>query len=229
MSEKPIRILLVEDDHSLGSILKEYLEIKFYEVDLAINGKIGLEKFQKEEYDFCLLDIMMPVMDGFELAKQIRKLNHDIPILFLTAKSMREDRIKGFQLGADDYLTKPFSMEELILRITAILRRVNVDKKLNQKVFNIGMFTFDYNHQTISSTIKEIKLTTKETELLLLLCKKKNEVLKREEALLKIWGDDSYFTARSMDVFIAKLRKYLKEDETINIMNIHGEGYKLVV
>ena len=172
---------------------------------------------------------MMPVMDGFELAKQIRKTNKNIPILFLTAKSMREDRIKGFELGADDYLTKPFSMEELILRITAILRRVNVNNKINKKVFNIGVFTFDYNHQTINSTDKEIKLTTKETELLFLLCKKKNEVLKREEALLKIWGDDSYFTARSMDVFIAKLRKYLKDDENINIMNIHGEGYKLVI
>jgi DNA-binding response OmpR family regulator len=227
MGADNIKILLVEDDENLGQILKEYLGIKGYNISLAKNGQIGLNMFHKEEYDFCILDIMMPVMDGYELAEQIRKINTDVPLLFLSAKSMKEDRITGLELGADDYLTKPFSMEELLLRIKAILKRAG-KKSQAQKVFNIGLFTFDYNQQKISVFDDEQKLTTKENELLYLLCKNKNEVLTREEALLKIWGDDSYYTARSMDVFISKLRKRLNADDKIKIINVHGSGFKLI-
>ena len=228
MGEPKINILLVEDDPSLGQILKEYLEIKSYKVSLGANGKIGLELFLKNEFDFCILDIMMPVMDGFELAEHIRKVDKIIPVLFLSAKSMKDDRIKGLEIGADDYLTKPFSMEELLLRIKAILKRTNKEPLSHEKVFNIGMFTFDYKQQVINGNDNSKKLTTKENELLYHLCRKMNTVLTRDEALLKIWGDDSYFTSRSMDVFITKLRKHFKEDPSIKIMNVHGEGFKLL-
>lgn len=225
------KLLLVEDDPSLGSVLKEYLEIKGFDVDHAENGKLGWEKFITSHYDFIILDVMMPVMDGFELGGEIRKKNQDVPILFLTAKSLKEDKIKGFELGGDDYLTKPFSMEELILRIEAIMKRVNKNQEEldKQTEFEIGSYHFDYTRQILSINAEEKKLTTKESELLKMLCLNINSVMKREDALVKIWGDDNYFTARSMDVFITKLRKYLKEDSNINIMNIHGAGYKLVV
>ena len=228
MGDPKIHILLVEDDPNLGQILKEYLEIKSYNVSLGSNGKVGLELFHKNEFDFCILDIMMPVMDGFELADHIRKIDKVIPILFLSAKSMKEDRIKGLEIGADDYLTKPFSMEELLLRIKAILKRTNKEPLNEEKVFNIGMFTFDYKQQVIKGKDNSKKLTTKENALLYHLCRKMNTVLTRDEALLKIWGDDSYFTSRSMDVFITKLRKHFKEDPSIRIMNVHGEGFKLL-
>ena len=195
MDNSKTHILLVEDDPNLGQILKEYLEIKSYNVALGSNGKIGLELFHKNEFDFCILDIMMPVMDGFELAEHIRKIDKDIPVLFLSAKSLKEDRIKGLELGADDYLTKPFSMEELLLRIRAILKRSNKEPLSDEKVFNIGMFTFDYKQQTIKGKDASKKLTTKENELLYHLCRKMNAVLSRDEALLKIWGDDSYFSS----------------------------------
>jgi len=225
------QLLLVEDDPNLGSVLKEYLEIKGYDVSHAENGKLGWEKFITNHYDFIMLDVMMPVMDGMELGAEIRKKNTDVPILYLTAKSMKEDKIKAFELGADDYLTKPFSMEELILRIEAIMKRTN--KSINeleaQNEFTIGAYEFDYTRQILKNSGGEKKLTTKEAELLKMLCMHMNNVMKREDALVKIWGDDNYFTARSMDVFITKLRKYLKEDSNINIMNIHGSGYKLVV
>ena len=228
MEDRKTHILLVEDDPNLGQILKEYLEIKSYDVSLGANGKIGLELFHKNEFEFCILDIMMPVMDGFELAENIRKIDKNIPILFLSAKSLKEDRIKGLEIGADDYLTKPFSMEELLLRIKAILKRTKKEPLGEEKVFNIGLFTFDYKQQLIKQKDSSKKLTTKENELLYLLCRKMNSVLSRDEALLKIWGDDSYFTSRSMDVFITKLRKHFKDDPSIKIMNVHGEGFKLL-
>jgi len=224
------KILLVEDDPNLGSVLKEYLEIKGNNVTLAQDGKIGLETFEKGVFDFCILDVMLPVMDGFELGKKIRELDKNVPFLFLTAKALKEDRIEGFKSGADDYLTKPFSMEELSLRIEAILRRTNIGpKKEEQKQYQIGKIHFDVTRQIITVEGKEQKLTTKESELLRMLCLNMNDTLTREEALIKIWGDDNYFTARSMDVFITKLRKFLKADPNIQIMNIHGSGYKLLV
>ncbi len=230
MSEKNT-ILLAEDDQNLGGILKSYLEAKGFPTNLSVDGKEALENFKRGEFDFCILDVMMPVMDGFTLAKEIRKIDKDIPILFLTAKAMQEDKIMGFEAGADDYLTKPFSMEELLMRIKAILRRYNEanEKKPDNSIFEFGNYTFDYNRQILLNNLKEQKLTSKEAELLKLLCENINNVLDRSVALNKIWYDDSYFNARSMDVYITKLRKYLKEDESVNLINVHGVGFKLVV
>ncbi len=230
MSEKNT-ILLAEDDQNLGGILKSYLEAKGFPTNLSVDGKEALENFKRGEFDFCILDVMMPVMDGFTLAKEIRKIDKDIPILFLTAKAMQEDKIMGFEAGADDYLTKPFSMEELLMRIKAILRRYNEanEKKPDNSIFEFGNYTFDYNRQILLNNSKEQKLTSKEAELLKLLCENINNVLDRSVALNKIWYDDSYFNARSMDVYITKLRKYLKEDESVNLINVHGVGFKLVV
>jgi DNA-binding response OmpR family regulator len=228
MENKEIKILLAEDDHNLGTILKAYLEAKGYPTKLYMNGKEALEAYTKEKFDFCILDVMMPVKDGFTLAKDIRKTDKKIPILFLTAKSMQEDRIEGLQLGADDYLTKPFSMEELLLRIKAILRRANTPAAADQTVFKLGAYVFDYTHQTLIMQGETQKLTSKEAELLKLLCENMNSVLDRSIALNRIWNDDSYFNARSMDVYIAKLRKYLKDDPTIELLNVHGIGFKLL-
>lgn len=228
MENKEIKILLAEDDHNLGTILKAYLEAKGYPTKLYVNGKEAYDAYTREKFDFCILDVMMPVKDGFTLAKEIRKADRKIPILFLTAKSMQEDRIEGLQLGADDYLTKPFSMEELLLRIKAILRRA-VSVLGEQSIFKLGKYMFDYSHQTL--TVKEDvqKLTSKEAELLKLLAENLNSVLDRSIALNRIWNDDSYFNARSMDVYIAKLRKYLKDDPGIELLNVHGIGFKLLV
>lgn len=225
------KVLLAEDDKNLGSVLKAYLEAKGYNTTLCIDGKEALESFKRNEYDFCILDIMMPVMDGFTLAKEIRKMDKQIPFLFLTAKSMQEDKIYGFELGADDYLTKPFSMEELLLRIKAIHRRSKSDQneKAEDSVFNFGKFHFDYNRQMLMLDKNQQKLTSKEAELLKLLCQNMNNVLDRSVALNKIWYDDSYFNARSMDVYITKLRKYLKEDPNVELINVHGVGFKLIV
>ena len=224
------RILLAEDDKNLGNILKAYLEAKGYPTVLCQDGKIAFEAYKRDEFDFCVLDIMMPEMDGFTLAKKIRKIDKNIPILFLTAKSMQEDRIQGFELGADDYLTKPFSMEELLLRIKAILRRSASETGSSQtSEYNFGNFTFDYNRQLLSLKGEDQKLTSKEAELLRLLCDNMNNVLDRTVALNKIWYDDSYFNARSMDVYITKLRKYLKGDPNVELINVHGVGFKLVV
>lgn len=224
------RILLAEDDKNLGNILKTYLEAKSYPTVLCQNGKIAFEAFKREKFDFCVLDIMMPEMDGFTLAKKIRKIDSEIPILFLSAKAMQEDRIHGFEVGADDYLTKPFSMEELLLRIKAIMRRsTSSDNDSDPSEFKFGKFTFEYNRQTLAWDKKEQKLTSKEAELLKLLCENINNVLDRTVALNKIWFDDSYFNARSMDVYITKLRKYLKEDPNVELINVHGVGFKLVV
>lgn len=225
------RILLVEDDPNLSMVLKDYLEILFYETTLCDDGEEALETFKHNSYDLCILDIMLPKKDGFTLAREIRKINKDIPIIFLTAKVLKEDRIKGFQIGCDDYITKPFSTEELSLRIDAILRRTT--KKTNFPVieesekFILGIFTFDYSNMVLLSPKNEQYLTRKEADLLKLLCLNKNKLVHREIALKSIWGGSDYFTGRSMDVFITRLRKYLKEDTSISITNIHGSGFKL--
>lgn len=224
------KVLLVEDDPNLGSLLKEYLEAKGYSTVLATNGKQGYDVFSKDKFGICILDVMMPIKDGFTLAKEIRVLDANIPIMFLTAKSMKEDAIEGFTLGADDYMTKPFSMEELLLRIKAILRRTDnkTIKNADQEEFKIGKYKFDYKHQILDLKGVQHKLTTKEAELLKLLCLHINDVLDRNFALKSIWNDDNYFNGRSMDVYIAKLRKYLKEDTAVELINVHGKGFKLL-
>lgn len=224
------RILLAEDDPNLGSLLREYLEAKDFETILCADGDKAFKTFSKEHFDFVILDVMMPIKDGFTVAKEIRMVNKKIPIIFLTAKSMKEDTLKGFGVGADDYITKPFSMEELLMRINAILRRTDgLASEEENKVFDLGKFNFDYERQILKSPDSETKLTTKENELLHLLCLNINGVLQRNYALNAIWGDDNYFNGRSMDVYIAKLRKLLKPDPSIEIINIHGKGFKLMV
>jgi DNA-binding response OmpR family regulator len=227
--EKKMRIILSEDDENLGSLLREYLIAKGYDTDLYPDGDAAFKGFQKNQYDLCIFDVMMPKKDGFTLAKDIRMINSEIPIIFLTAKNMKEDVIEGFRIGADDYMTKPFSMEELIFRIEAILRRTMGEADNTQVVFALGRFTFDARKQTLSDVNDTTKLTTKESELLRLLCVNANKVLERNYALKTIWVDDNYFNARSMDVYITKLRKHLKDEEGIEIINIHGKGYKLII
>lgn len=231
MQEEKVKVLLVEDDNNLGNLLREYLDAKGYETRLAVNGKEGFEMFNKGRFDICLLDVMMPVKDGITLAKEIRASDKNIPIVFLTAKSMKEDTIEGFHAGADDYITKPFSMEELLLRMKAILRRAKAPglKDAEQNEFTIGKYRFNYNQQVLDAGGMQHKLTTKEADLLKLLCLHSNDVLDRNFALNAIWKDDNYFNSRSMDVYIAKLRKYLKDDPKVEILNIHGKGFKLLV
>ena len=223
------KILLVEDDPSLGPLLQEYLEAKGFETKLAEDGKKGADLFFKGSYDLLLLDVMMPVKDGFTLAKEIRVSDKNIPIIFLTAKSMKDDKLKGFEVGADDYLTKPFAMEELIARIQAIIRRVGDASSAKTEKLSIGALAFDPHKSILYSSTGEKKLTTKENALLTLLARNVNEVLDRQATLRAVWGDDNYFNGRSMDVYIAKLRKLLSEDPAIEIMNIHGIGFKLIV
>ncbi|MGY3054557.1 DNA-binding response OmpR family regulator [Pedobacter sp. UYEF25] len=229
------KILLVEDDPNLGLLLQDYLQLKGkFEVVLCVDGEEGLKAFNTQHhFDLCILDVMMPKKDGFTLGKEIRKLNQHVPIIFATAKTMLEDKSAAYDLGGDDYITKPFRIEELLLRINALLKRVsgNPDDVLASKEtkFSIGQYHFDYTTQIITFNGSQQKLSTKEAELLRLLCLKKNEVLTREEALLSIWHDDNYFNGRSMDVFLSKLRKYLREDSTVEILNVHGKGYKLLV
>lgn len=224
-----MRVLLAEDDRNLGNILKSYLEAKGFETTLCINGEEAFNAYKKENFDFCIVDVMMPVKDGFTLAKEIRSMDKKIPILFLTAKSLPEDKLKGFEVGGDDYLTKPFSMEELLARMKAITRRTDQNEKGEKDNFyTIGRYLFDFNRQILSFKGKEHKLTSKEADLLHLLCENKNDVLDRSYALNKIWFDDSYFNARSMDVYIAKLRKYLKNDPDVELLNVHGVGFKLI-
>ena len=225
---KNVSILLAEDDENLGTLLNTFLKNKGYQVQLARNGKSALEKFNNGNYDFLVLDVMMPEMDGFTVAQEVREVDKTVPILFLTAKSMKEDKLKGFSIGADDYLTKPFSMEELVARIEAILKRTGFEADTDTSSFEIGLFTFDSDKRLLINDGDAQKLTTKESQLLKLLAKNKNEVLDRQAALRAIWGDDNYFNGRSMDVYIAKLRKMLKEDEKIEIMNVHGKGFKLI-
>ena len=222
------RILLCEDEESLGMLLREYLQAKGYDAELYLDGESGYKAFVKSHFDMCLLDVMMPRMDGFSLAREIRIINQDVPIIFLTAKNLKDDILEGFKLGADDYLTKPFSMDELVYRMEAIMRRVRGKNQKVQTVYQIGKFTFDTQRQILSFGNEQTKLTTKESELLALLCSHSNEVLERELALKTIWIDDNYFNARSMDVYITKLRKHLKDDPQIEIINIHGKGYKLI-
>ncbi len=227
---KKIKVLLVEDDPNLGIILSEYLNVKGYETTLAVDGEKGYDEFIKKNFEFIILDVMMPKKDGFSLATDIRNTNKDIPIIFLTAKSLKEDTIEGFKLGADDYITKPFSMEELMARMNAILRRVDSNHEGNNqlKEFLIGKFTFHAEKRILKSEgEQDQKLTSKECELLRLLCLNKNKVMDRTFALKAIWNDDSYFNSRSMDVYITKLRKYLKSDTSIEILNVHGQGFRL--
>lgn len=226
---KKTKVLLVEDDPNLGLLLSEYINAKGYECTLRVNGQEGYETFVKGEFDFLIFDVMMPVKDGFTLAKEVRGIDKSTPILFLTAKSLKEDTLKGFNVGADDYMTKPFSMEELLARMNAILRRVPSQEESENGHYVIGTFDFDYNQQILTSNGENAKLTTKENELLKLLCKNKNGVLERNDALKAVWGDDNYFNGRSMDVYIAKLRKHLKADTSIEIINVHGKGFKLLV
>lgn len=229
--KKKTRILLCEDDPNLGNLLRDYLQVKGFDTDLAVDGSEGLKQFKRSTYDFLILDVMMPVKDGFTLAKEIREDDKHVPILFLTAKSMKEDTLLGFEAGADDYMSKPFSMEELLARIQAILRRSSVLPQEGDAVaqYTIGAYQYDYNTQKLTHSEEELKLTTKENELLFLLCKHQNSVLERSLALKAIWGDDNYFNGRSMDVYIAKLRKHLRLDPRIEILNIHGRGFKLIM
>lgn len=227
------KILLVEDDPNLGLLLQDYLQLKGkFDVVLCTDGEEGLKAFTKQSFDLCILDVMMPKKDGFTLGKEIRKANENVPIIFATAKAMMEDKASAYDLGGDDYITKPFRIEELLLRINALLKRVSKDTTVAEPVqtqFEIGRYSFDYTTQLIHFNGQQQKLSTKEAELLQLLCIKKNTVLTREEALLSIWHDDNYFNGRSMDVFLSKLRKYLREDPKVEILNVHGKGYKLLV
>jgi DNA-binding response OmpR family regulator len=222
-------ILLVEDDKNLGIVIRDFLEMSNYQVILKENGKEGLEEFKKRSYDLILLDIMLPILDGFTVAEEIRKNDCEIPLIFMTAKSMKEDKIKGFRIGADDYITKPFSTEELKLRINAILRRVKraTDSKTMRHI--IGLYIFDFSNHLLSSSTGEHQLTKRESELLHLLCLNMNNVLRREVALKTIWGEDDYFMGRSMDVYITKLRKLLRGDPAVSIVNVHNTGFRLEV
>ena len=228
--EQKTKLLLAEDDENLGLLLKEYLVAKGYDASLFPDGEAAYKGFMRDHYDICILDVMMPKKDGFTLAKDIRIVNQDVPIIFLTAKNMKEDVLEGFKLGADDYITRPFSMQELIMRIEAILRRTSQESLQNaQPVFTLGRFTFDTKKQTLSEGENVIKLTTKESDLLKLLCQNANKILERNYALKSIWIDDNYFNARSMDVYITKLRKHLKDEPGVEIINVHGKGYKLIM
>ncbi len=226
MSEK-VKILLAEDDTSLGTVLSNYLKAKSFDVTLCVDGEIALQRFKEQLFDFIILDVMMPVKDGFAVAKEIRKTDTEIPILFLTAKSMKEDKLAGFDAGGDDYLTKPFAMEELLARINAILKRTYKEGK-KETTFSIGDISYDYLQQTIEISGQKTKLTTKENELFYLLIKNQDEILDRNDALKHVWGDDNYFNGRSMDVYITKLRKYLSASGQVEIMNVHGKGFRLL-
>lgn len=231
--DKKVKLLLVEDDPSFGAVLKDYLTLNDYDVTLATDGEDGLEKFKSDTFDLCLSDVMMPKKDGFTLAKEIIDINPDIPIIFLTARNMREDILTGYKLGANDYITKPFDSEVLLYKINAVLQRNsnngNNEDKEDKEIYEISNFKFNTKLRQLEVKDKMYKLSPKENELLKLLCKYKNDLMPREEALTKIWHNDNYFTSRSMDVYIAKIRKLLKNDENVEIVNIHGEGFRLLV
>lgn len=227
---KQLNILLAEDDENLGVLVNTFLKNKGFKPVLVRDGKEALEKFGTGKFDFCVLDVMMPKMDGFTLAREIRQLDKRIPIIFLTAKAMKDDKLQGFEIGADDYLTKPFQMDELVARINAIMRRLEPqDEKAESEDFMIGSIRYEPESRLLHLKNEVRKLTTKENQLLLLLVKNESDILDRQATLRAIWGDDNYFNGRSMDVYIAKLRKILKEDERIEIMNVHGKGFKLIV
>lgn len=237
MANANYKILLVEDDQNFGDVLRSYLDMHDYSVTLATDGMLGLETFKKGQFDLCILDVMMPRKDGFTLAREIRERDLEVPIIFLTAKTMKDDVLQGFKIGADDYIAKPFNSEELLLRIQAVLKRVNktADPRDDQREFVIGKFHFNYPlriltyNDPIPGEENQWKLSPKEAELLRMFCKYINDVTPRSEALTKIWHEDNYFTARSMDVFVTKLRKYLAKDPAIEIVNIHGNGFQLLV
>lgn len=230
------KILLVEDDRNFGDVLRSFLEVHDYDVTLATDGLAGFEAYRQSKWDVCIFDVMMPRLSGFELAKKVRESDKDTPIIFLTAKAMKEDILNGFEIGADDYITKPFNSEELLARMNVILRRSQApaDPKEEQTEFEFGQFHFNFplrilTHTDNSGEKSKDKLSPKEAQLLRLFAINKNDILSRNEALTKIWGEDNYFTARSMDVFVTKLRKYLKPDENIEIVNIHGNGFQLLI
>jgi DNA-binding response OmpR family regulator len=226
---KKYKILLCEDDTNLGMVLKNYLELTDYDVTLERDGRLGLAAFQREKFDICLLDVMMPNMDGFTLGEAIRDVDPDMPLFFLSAKTMKEDIIQGYKLGADDYITKPFDSEVLLLKIKAILKRSEEENKINDNIeFDLGSYHFNPRLRELKIGATVHVLSPKENELLKMLAEHKNDLLQRDKALKKIWGSDTYFNGRSMDVYIAKLRKYLKEDTQIEIVNIHGNGFRLV-
>lgn len=228
MSKK--KVLVVEDDPNLGKLLTTFLSAKGFDTVLADNGQKGFEVFNTDSFDFLILDVMMPVKDGFTLAEEIREIDKNVPIMFLTAKSLSEDKLEGFKIGADDYLTKPFGMEELLARMNAILRRSGTEEEEKDRgVYEFNGFTYDFNRQIIDINGDHKKLTTKENQLFMLLCKNQNDILDRNAALRAVWGDDNYFNGRSMDVYIAKLRKYIKEVENVEIVNVHGKGFKLLI
>jgi two-component system, OmpR family, response regulator len=223
-------ILLLEDDPNLGLVIQENLEMRGYEVILCPDGMEGMKSFDRGTFDLCLVDIMMPKKDGFTFARELRSKNRQIPIIFLTARSLKKDRIEGFEIGADDYITKPFSMEELLLRIKAVLRRSSpTSAEEEPAVHTLGAFTFDSSNQVLVYQGKKQKLTTKESDLLGLLCRNRGSVIPRETALTSVWGNDDYFASRSMDVYISRLRTYLKKDKSIELVTVHGKGFRLVV
>ncbi len=229
MTGNRTKILLVEDDLNLGTILKEYLGVKGFDVVHCLNGEDAQIIFNQSKFDLCVIDIMMPKVDGFTLAESITEVSQT-PFIFVTAKSLLDDKLTGFKLGADDYITKPFSMEELILRINAVLKRSSrIANSLEKSEYKIGSYHFNFDKRTLTIKNSEQKLTSKEAELLKMLCQNRNELLERSAALKKIWKDESYFTSRSMDVYITKLRNYLKADSKIQIVNVHGAGFKLII
>ncbi|MFM7720778.1 MAG: response regulator transcription factor [Sediminibacterium sp.] len=228
--KKKYKILLCEDDSNLGLVLKNFLELNDYEVTLERDGRLGLSAFQREKFDLCLLDVMMPNVDGFTLAEEIRDIDPDVPLFFLSAKTLKEDILQGYRLGADDYITKPFDSDVLMHKIKAIIKRNEEDHKVTDNLeFELGAYHFNPKLRELKIKDSTQVLSPKENELLKMLAEYKNDLLTREKALKKIWGSDTYFNGRSMDVYIAKLRKYLKEDSTIEIVNIHGNGFRLVV
>lgn len=223
-----LSILVVEDDPNLGFVIQDNLGLQGYDVSLGRDGEEGLKLYHEKKFNLCILDVMMPKKDGFSVARAIREQNRDIPILFLTAKAMTEDKLEGFRTGADDYITKPFSLEELFCRVEVFLKRGQAASE-PEKIIMLGSFTFDYSNFRLTNQLSERTLTSREAEVLRLLFLNRNRVLKREEILKAVWGDDDYFLGRSMDVFISKLRKYLKDDPTVQIVNYHGVGFKLEI
>jgi two-component system, OmpR family, response regulator len=228
MSAKPVKIFLVEDDLSFGSVLKSYLELNDYSVDWVDDGKYAMEHFRKGVYDICILDVMLPHIDGFTIGNEIRQINYTVPIVFLTAKKFKEDVLKGYGVGGDDYITKPFDTDILLAKIKAIISRRDVHDG-SKDIYEIGKFVFNAKLRTLSSGSVQNKLSPKEAQLLELLAINPNALISREMALKKIWGSDDYFTARSMDVYVTKLRKYLADDPTLVIKNIHGAGFQLLI
>lgn len=222
-------ILFVEDDQNLGIVIRDFLRLKGFNITLALDGMEGLDKYQSQVYDLCILDVNLPKMDGFQLAREIRKMNQEIPILFLTAKTMDEDKVEGFNIGADDYISKPFNIEELVLRIKVFLRRNKMLQPVDRDIFKIGEYEFNYKNLSLYYKNEEKNLTQREADILKLLCQNIGSVLRREDILLKIWGQDDYFVGRSLDVFLSKLRKYLKNDPNVEIQNYHSVGFKLVI